>query len=615
MGALLVLLLLGLLLSASAHARPEHHHKCKRSQATVKVHGKKKCKPLRSVFPKPRAGDERIAAWKTLLNPAAGLRDRRGRRLLSLLRGHGGAGRKLYRALVATMPEGLARLDALGQPAPRTQAARAGAAGSPCGGSPIPRKESFVSGKVAGISVSGEEYSSSDGKSLVFRAKKGDKFVRTSVEDFKCRITPPPSCPTAAGDLAGKSFGKRRITFLFFEDGALVGSTASTTERSAITSGRTAADARLDYIDIDYTARSTLSSGPASAISTESATERRGVRIKMRARPESYEPGSASLSATGAAKLAEIDEETFATLVGNQIKIYRSREVGGGFADTPGKCADLKFSPASDTLKLKKGQRGKVNVRVESNGKAENPRATAAKSAIDLTSKANANITPGSGRGSVVPFDYTVTTDGAGIKVSAGFQATSTAGLAAPATWTQPTKAGEPPVKRITGTFSGSWDYNGAHIGWSGTVTLTRRNPGDPGAQGQYTQTGGSVTYTVSGLDPIYQDCSVSQTQQFALPSNPGYGIAMVNGTAPDFGAPYNYVFNVVPSNTDYMRLALSNCSSEGTTEDLYFGGGQDPINTGGSLQDQTSPDGIVYDGQETLRYSHWSWTLRGQTS
>jgi hypothetical protein len=47
----------------------------------------------------------------------------------------------------------------------------------------------------------------------------------------------------------------------------------------------------------------------------------------------------------------------------------------------------------------------------------------------------------------------------------------------------------------------------------------------------------------------------------------------------------------------------------------VYFGSTTEPLLTGSGIQDQTSPDGIVYDGQKTLRDSHWSWTLRGKTS
>ena len=53
----------------------------------------------------------------------------------------------------------------------------------------------------------------------------------------------------------------------------------------------------------------------------------------------------------------------------------------------------------------------------------------------------------------MIPFDYKVTKAGNGIKVRAGFKATSTAGLAPTASWTQPTA--QTGSKRITGTFSG----------------------------------------------------------------------------------------------------------------------------------------------------------------
>ena len=471
----IVLLLLGLLLPAAAAAKPRDHHKCKRSQATVKVNGKRRCKPINAVFPKPRVGDERIAAWTTVLNPPRGLRDRRGRKLLSLLRGQGSAGRKLYAALAATMPEGFARLDALDEPSMRPHAARATST-SGCGGSRIPKNENFVERSVAGITVSGEEHSSPNGKSLIFRAKSGDKLVRTSVEDSSCGSEPLPECPTAEGVLRSKSSRSERIAFLLFEDGELVGSTIVTTETRVSDRGRTAEDARLDFIDIDYSVNTTVNSGPASAMSTHRFTDRRKVLVNMRTRPESYAPGSASLSSGGAAKLDDIDEKRFATAVGNLITAYRSRETGAGFADQPGKCAELKFSPPSDTLKLRKGQTGKVKVRVESNGTAGNPRATADESVIDLTSAENANVTPSSARGDVVPFDYKVTKAGNGIKVRAGFKATSTAGLAADASWTQPTA--KDVVQTITGTFSGSLDQlfygpqvHQTHFTWTGNVT------------------------------------------------------------------------------------------------------------------------------------------------
>ena len=627
MGALLVLLVVGLVLSAPAEGKPGGH-KCKRSQATVKVRGKKRCKPIRSVFPRPRAGDERIAAWKTALNPGRGLRDRRGRKLLSLKRGHGRAGQRIYTAMVGTMPQGFARLDALALASPRPLLGRASASAAGCGSTAPTRTDGF-SNNVNGTRVDASLRTAGDSKTQVFSSKVGDLFLRTSIEEGTCSPLRIPRCPTASGAVDSKGAWVRRlqIKVLYFKDAELVSQLVVTETRTTRTSGQTAADAKLDHLDID-------DSLAVSIFSTSQGTEggvresfrlKRAVRVNMRSRPESYSPGNAAFESFDGAspRLADWDDRSFAGVVGSLIFSYRiaeSEAIGGGFANTPGMCAELKFSPASDTLTLKQGQRGKVNVRVESNGTADNPRATAAKSAINLTSKENANVTPASGKGKVVPFDYTVTNAGSGITVRAGFRATSTAGLAAPANWTQPTKGGEPPVKRITGTFTGSWEHNGARISWTGSVTLTRPNPGDPGAQGGYVQSGGTVTYTASGLDPLYQVCAVSHTEQFSLPDNPGRGIATVNGTPPDFGAPYHYMFDVVPSNTDFMRLTLSGCSSgneglNGTTQDVYFGSPMEPLLTGSSIQDQTSPDGIVYDGQKTLRDSQWSWTLRGKTS
>ena len=223
-------------------------------------------------------------------------------------------------------------------------------------------------------------------------------------------------------------------------------------------------------------------------------------------------------------KLAGWDETGFSNLVGGLIASYRAAEIGGGFADSPGKCAELKFTPASDTLKLKKGQTGTIwSVRVESNGTADNPRATAAKSAFNRTGQENATVTPGQAQGNVVPFNYTVTKAGAGVKVKATFKATSTAGLAAEASWTQPTDA-EAPVKRITGTFSGSADIpEFGNFDWHGTITFARDSPDDPGAAGGYTFSSAAFDLTASGTSgPPVNNCKISGSKHFDLGS--GYG-------------------------------------------------------------------------------------------
>ena len=380
------------------------------------------------------------------------------------------------------MPEAFARLDALAAGSPRTLAGRATVSAAGCGRTGAPTADSF-SRTVSGVRVDASLTTSGDNKSMVFSVKSGDDFLRTSVDEDTCSPLRIPQCPTAAGavDSKGPWVKRMQIKVLYFRDAELISQLVLTETRTTRARGQTAADAKLDDLDIDDALA-------VSIFSTHSGTEggthenfelKRRLRVNMRSRPESYSPGnSSSETFTGAApRLAGWDDTGFANLVSGLIGSYRRVEIGGGFADTPGKCAELKFSPASDTLKLKKGQTGKVQVRVESNGTADNPRATAAKSVIDLTGQENATVTPSSARGDVVPFEYKVTKAGKDIKVRAGFKATSTAGLAAERSL-DPADRCEAGVKRISGTFSGAIDTLPSTPGQPGAIadgTITSR--------------------------------------------------------------------------------------------------------------------------------------------
>lgn len=626
--ALIVLLLLGLVFSVPAAARQHHPHKCKHSQATVKIRGKRKCKPIRSVFPKPHTGDERIGAWKTSLNPARSLRDHRGRKLPSLMRGHGEAGRKIYAAIAATMPEGFAHLDALANAQPKSLDRSGLSSAARCGNSGPPETDSF-SRTANGVRVDASLRNSGDSKSMVFRVKSGDAFLRTSLDEETCSSLNIPSCPTADGALDSKGDWVKRlqIKVLYFKDADLVSQLVLTETRTTRTSGQTAADAKLDHLDIDDALDVSIFSTKMGdeGGSRENFELKRRVRVNMRSRPESYEPGNKpSETFTGRApRLAGWDEKGFANLVSGLIGTYRGIETGGGFADTPGKCAELKFSPGSDTLKLRKDQRGKVDVRVESNGAADNRRATAAESVVTRISQANATFNPPTAQGKAVGFDYKVTRAGSAVKVSAGFKATSTAGLAADATWTQPTF--QDSVKRITGTFGGEFDYKtgfpdppDTHFVWNGTVTFTRDNPDDPGAAGSYTLGSGEVDVTATGT---YLGCEMSGSKRFTL--GPGFGSAMVTSDASGGGAPYSYKIVAYPyalppvQGASAMDLTLSSCTIfpelNGTTKKAYVS--TEIISTG--FDPQISADGLSYEGSrsEPVPGSSWKchWSLQGK--
>ena len=398
--------------------------------------------------------------------------------------------------------------------------------------------------------------------------------MRTSVDESNCGTDPPPpACPTAEGALAARAPGAS-------ESPSSTSRTASwslddlTTETRSVTRG-----ARRQTRGSTHRHRlhgpNHLQSGPASAMTTQSSTKSAmcaSTCVPVRS-PTRREPHRSPRRGAEARRDRREDVRGAGRQPDSDLPL-----AGGGrrLRHTAGQVRRAEVLARVPTPSLKLGQKGKVNVRVESNGKSENPRATAEKSAIELTSKANTTSPRGAERGRWSR-STTRSPGRRGIKVTAGFRATSTAGLAAPATWTQPTKGQEPPVKRITGTFSGSWDYNGAHIGWTGVRHAHQaefrrsRSAGPLHAERRDGHLHGVRARShLSGL--------LRQPNRAVLPAQqPRPGHRDSQRQPPEFGAPYSYTFNVVTSNTDFMRLTLSGCSSgneslNGTTEDVYFG-------------------------------------------
>jgi hypothetical protein len=554
---------------AEAQKRKPKPKKCKRTQVTVRVAGKKRCLPIRKAFPKPRSGDERVStALAALRFDLKGGRDRRGRPFPSLGRSYGTAGRKISTALAATLPRLFSLLDGLGSPGSAFRTAPlAVASANDCGGDAGP---AGLSGKIGGVGVGGSaQISGGKGRATAVADFRGYQVRTEHVVD--CEKFELPRCPTAEGVLKGRWTRETRTSIFVFRDGELLNSTTYTVSRSTELRGQTADDAKLDHVDIDDTVKmsthlggSQQSFGPVSI----NVTLNRNVRVDMRTRPESYAAGRPSVSAaSGFRGLLQVprgaivaawqghDDGSFARVADAVIRSYRGAESGGGFADTAGKCAELKFSPASETLTLRKNQTGTVRVRVESNGTSGNPRATAEKSRLTMINPQNATFSPASARGKQVEFDYTVTKAGEGVMVSAGFKATSTAGLAVDATWTQPTEE-EATLEEISGTFQGFVHHTGAiNFDWSGTITFTRDDFSGPGVPGNFTLTSGQVDVTVSGRDNV-QLCAVNGTRRFQLgqEASGSFGITGGSPTA------YTYAGDARLSGSAQVMVTLSSC-------------------------------------------------------
>jgi len=121
----------------------------------------------------------------------------------------------------------------------------------------------------------------------------------------------------------------------------------------------------------------------------------------------------------------------------------------------------------------------------------------------------NATVTPGSASGARPSFRYSgIQQVGPGIFVRATLKAVSKAGVARQA-WTQPTVSDS--INHITGNFSGTWQFGGSVLSWSGGATWVRAVPG-PNANGQFSMTAGSYTITVTGTGSAVHSASYTLT-------------------------------------------------------------------------------------------------------
>jgi hypothetical protein len=112
-------------------------------------------------------------------------------------------------------------------------------------------------------------------------------------------------------------------------------------------------------------------------------------------------------------------------------------------------------------------------------------------------------------------------------------------------------------------------------------------------------------------------------SKQFGLPA--GAGIGTVQGTLPDLGPPYTYMFSaslgIDPLHPASMNVQLYSCVApdeefEGTSHAVVVNGFA-PLQTGPTLL--TSPDGLVYENgivnnQPPYLTAGYDWSLRGET-
>jgi hypothetical protein len=395
-------------------------------------------------------------------------------------------------------------------------------------------------------------------------------------------------------------------------------------------------DAKLDRLDIEDVETSNFSLGgeqrahPPISIRTR-ITRKTSVDMRSGA----YDPGRSQVDVTinteglsgpdrsdaesEAERRAQTDaDRQFRTVIEKAISGYKRRE---GDWQSPGKCAELRFSPSSNTLTLRGGASGSFTATAIA-------KADGSPSELDaqLTSMEHAQFSPTRAGGQRAQFGYSNVASGTppGAKVRAKVRATSKAGVAED-TWEQPL---QPPfeINRIAGNFSGSHTQpvgpRTARVTWNGGATFNRAGlpPGTPGAVGTYVLTAGHATFHYSGGNILgHALCDMRGTASIDLVQHGGGSLSVFPvGANPFEQGPHDYGGDVATGPTAEVTLTMENCAPGAESEEgkqYTIPVGFPALSTGAAAN--RSPDGIHYEGSYSRSESgittEWSWTFTGE--
>jgi hypothetical protein len=578
-------------------------HRCKPGQIRVKVGKHKVCRRARAVFPAARKGDPRVLFMKAAL---------------ARVHGHARARRKAVRAMLRALPKALARIDEL---APgRKPLARATAVDC---SAPIPGsgKRQFSDGGVTFKTTLGH---GGTAITISYKAAGYEFFVHYFTTDG-CDDLSPPRCPSASGAADAKGSRLDKALIEVSKDGAVLSHDSTSVRRTTQTHGQVAADAKLDFVDVDDVVHISSASAGTAAVS---GTITRHLHINMRT--GKYDPSQSTASFAGAQALQTSDRGSFAGLAAGIIGIYRSAEsnpgrigFGAGWSvfdrpDGGNYCISAKYSPDISTLKLKKGDTGTfVAKAIASDG------GVAADAIWNPKAQFNGAFSPARPRGGTTSVFYRVTGGGHNERITITYRITSTAGVDE-STWSQDAED-DTTIKHITGSFSGdetlatSLGRPSVFAVRNGSVTFTRASPAPfGGADGSYRATSGGYTVVASGPDSSgLTGCDQTGSKTFRVAA----GTLFASGTGVTLTPPYRYTFDVQPPSSPppSMTITRINCPSSvppelgnGTT---FVGGLGAPIST---VQTHSSPDGKTFAGSEdqTIGGSGFSmsWSFRGTT-
>jgi hypothetical protein len=585
--------------------------KCKRGFVVVKINKKASCRRLRSVFPKPRAGNRTLITLKAALNiDRSELRTKRGKRPRALPRRVAIAQKKGRKAMLRALPKLGAMLRRLEQRAgsSRSRRARAMAARRDCGGpgSTQPVSETGRSGDLgiqATMGPNGEE-----GGVMTFNFNGITQ--ETTFTQCGNNYYYVSGCPKSNGDAATTGHERFTVTIRTLQGGRLLNSQSTDWTYDDRLLGKVMDDAKLRYFDLTRKEHK-LTVGSGALVQAGDAT--RTIRVNMPS--GNYDGPHSSANITGDPNVFHDDD--LAASIKMAIQEYKEAENGGSFLHTDGwatfdrqrdpYCAKAQFSPAADAITVKKGQQYQLSVyaKAQDGGRATGARWT-------VMDPSNATFTPGSATGPTPTINYTVSSSPSGDRVRVTLKFTSTAGVGKDS-WTEPIGGA---INHISGTFNTTYNVNGSILSTQGNANYDRQIPAVyDGASGTYFLTSGELTIVASGKDSAIPSCTMSGSK--VVPLGDGSGTMDVTSTVfGGFDPPYTYFMNATPLGpSSVVEVTRSNCAnwSDNGPGVVVF---QTPglANQGGPQQ---SPDGIVYDGsmsttQSVVTFTQ-SWSFRGR--
>lgn len=444
---------------------------CKGGKVAVTIGKRRGCQPLSKAFPKPKAVDLRIS----YVTQALALRPARG--------AAGRAQRKLARAL----PKVFARID-------RAEQGKAGA-------SSLAQASAGCNAGVGGPSatVGGVTVSVSGPNGGVLEVDSGSQRVKLRYGICGSSSFRIPECPTASGELDATYESSGEVVIEVWEGTSrLVSRSRVQFESKAKAKGTVGPDAKLRYIDLEYAHEVFV---VASGGVVERGKSERKVRIEMPG--GKYDAAGASVKVTGDA--SAVKKDGFERVAQEAIDGFKRAEPRWSSFERKPLCAEPVFTPASSTLKLRKGQSGALGLAAKAR-----PGGNATEARWTLFGPENATFSPLSSEQAQPSASYTVTDapEKGFVKVRVKF--TSTAGVGE-GTWVQPTEPAQLPTS-YTGLVSGDAKYGAGELGagsnlsaqWAGSVKLqggpTGAPPGFPGVPaGMYSLSSGSVSYSFKG--------------------------------------------------------------------------------------------------------------------